>query len=203
MPKEEIARFVTAAREELPHHLFIQTPETDPDVIQPVYKVRDLNSVIVEGGDDFSKDYSKGLFIDIFPMEAWPTLPYKLSKRIARGYCRAGAILRTPRVCNLRAIAEWGYFRVKRIFLRLLWKTLSLFTSRDKYYSNIINQSGNGNRHLRSTVFPLSVVRFEGETFSAPADTDRYLRDLYGEYMKLPPEDQRESHACFFIDRLI
>ena len=37
-------------------------------------------------------------------------------------------------------------------------------------------------------------VMFEGKAYNAPADTDRYLKNLYGDYMKLPPKDQQIAH---------
>lgn len=203
MPLEELPRFAQLARQELPPHLFVQMPETEPEMRLPICKVRNLNSLIVEGADDFSKSYAKGVYIDIFPMQPWPTLPYKLSKKLAKGYCRANAILKAQHVYSLRSVAELFYFGTKRAIYLATWKLCSLFTSHDKYYSNTLNNSGNGNRHLRTTVFPLTKIQFEGETFSAPADTDRYLRDLFGEYMTLPPEDQREGHATFFVNELI
>ena len=37
-------------------------------------------------------------------------------------------------------------------------------------------------------------VEFEGDFFNAPSNYDEYLSGLYGEYMKLPPEDKRVTH---------
>ena len=37
-------------------------------------------------------------------------------------------------------------------------------------------------------------TRFEGHEFSASVCYDYYLKSLYGDYMKLPPEDKRISH---------
>lgn len=202
MPLEEVTRFVKAAQAELPPHLFVQTPTTDPQLRLPICKVRNLNSLIVEGDDDFSKNYAKGLYIDIFPMHDWPSFPYKLSKRLARGYCRANAILQTQHTYSLRSAAELFYFGAKRALFRAVWTAGSIFAGKGKYYSNTLDNSGNGNRHLRSSVFPLSSVTFEGERFPAPHDTDAYLRDLFGEYMTLPPEDRRQGHATFFLTRL-
>jgi len=39
----------------------------------------------------------------------------------------------------------------------------------------------------------LTEIRFEGECFKAPAHYEAYLSALYGDYMQLPPEDQREN----------
>lgn len=40
-------------------------------------------------------------------------------------------------------------------------------------------------------------VKFEDEYFSAPIGYDKYLSNLYGDYMKLPPESKRKSHHYF------
>ena len=42
-------------------------------------------------------------------------------------------------------------------------------------------------------VFDRKVV-FEGKEFSAPNKTELYLERIYGDYMKLPPEEDRHSH---------
>ena len=34
-------------------------------------------------------------------------------------------------------------------------------------------------------------MKFEGDEFSVPAGYDLILRKVYGDYMQLPPEDQR------------
>lgn len=202
MPLTDVPRFIEVAQHELPPHLFVQAPQTDPSMRLPICKVRNLNSLIVEGGDDFSRPYAKGLYIDIFPMLPWPTLPYKLSKRLAKGYCRANAILQAQHTYSWRSVAELFYFGTKRALLGAAWRLACVVRPSDKFYSNTLNNSGNGNRHLRSTIFPLGTVQFEGETFSAPADCDTYLRDLFGEYHTLPPVEARQGHATFFATRL-
>lgn len=198
----DMPRLVEAARRELPPHLFIQTPETDPDVRLPICKVRDITTLVVEGGDDFTRDYAKGLYVDIFPMKAWPSFGPKFSKKVARGYCRANAILHLQHRYSARSFAEFFYFGAKRAVCSFLWKVGGLFKSKGEYYSNTLECSGNGNRHLTRTIFPLTEIEFEGEKFKAPANEDQYLRDLFGDYMKLPPEDQRAGHAVFYCTDL-
>ena len=202
MPIEEVPRFVKAAQQRLPKHLQVQTPDTEPELRMPVCKVRNLNSFMVEADDDFAKGYAKGLFIDIFPMHDWPSFGPKFSKKVARGYCRANAILHAQHTYSWRACAELFYFGAKRTLFKLVWTVGSLFVGKGKYYSNTLNNSGNGNRHLRSSIFPLGTIQFEGRTFAAPADPDAYLKDLFGNYMGLPPEDQRTGHACFYVAKL-
>jgi lipopolysaccharide cholinephosphotransferase len=201
VPVEDLPRLVEACRE-LPKHLSLQCPETEPQMRMPVYKVRDNNSLIVEAGDDFALSYEKGLFVDIFPMTAWPSFGAKFSRKVARGYCRANAILHAQHYYSLRSTAELFYFGMKRALFATLWKVGGWFCRKDKYYSNTLDNSGNGNRHLRTTVFPLTEIEFEGERFKAPANVDQYLKDLFRDYMALPPEEHRTGHAIFFKTHL-
>lgn len=38
------------------------------------------------------------------------------------------------------------------------------------------------------------MVQFEGHQFSAFSCWDSYLKELYGDYMKLPPVEKRQTH---------
>lgn len=40
---------------------------------------------------------------------------------------------------------------------------------------------------------------FEGEYFNGPEDYDKFLKHLYGDYMKLPPEDKRNKHFAQIV----
>ncbi len=44
-----------------------------------------------------------------------------------------------------------------------------------------------------------TLYEFEGEMFNGPEDYDTFLKTLYGDYMKLPPEDQRNKHMSTII----
>ena len=69
MTLDGLRQFCKVAPAELPHSLFLQTPETDPKLKEPIVKIRDLNSLFIESSDTFNVDYEKGIFIDIFPFE--------------------------------------------------------------------------------------------------------------------------------------
>lgn len=51
-------------------------------------------------------------------------------------------------------------------------------------------------------IFPLSSIMFEGRSFVSPADPDTYLKMIYGDYMKLPPEDRRMTHNMLELKTL-
>ena len=49
----------------------------------------------------------------------------------------------------------------------------------------------------------MSTIQFEDADFPAPHDADQYLRNIYGDYMKLPPEEKRKTHAEFILPQLV
>lgn len=202
MRQEDLPRFVEAATKELPEHLFMQTIDTDPTCRFPIYKVRDLNSFTVEYGDDFSRPYQKGLFVDIFPMIPYPSVSRSFCKKITKGYCRSNSILIAQHVYSWRSVAELFYFGIKRSLCKALWTIASLCLDKNTYMSNRLSDNGYGIMHRQDSIFPVKPIIFEGMEFLAPANPDAYLSDLYRNYMQLPPEDKRHGHAVFFIDKL-
>ena len=202
MRKDDLPRFVEAARQDLPEGLFLQTMDTDPSCRLPIIKVRDLNSLVVEFGDDFRKDYEKGLFVDIFPLMPYPRVSRKFCKKIVKGYCRANAILLQQHVYSWRSVAELFWFGAKRMYYYSVWKLANWLLPKDRHFSNTIETNGYGIVHRVEDIFPTGRIVFEGEEFRAPANPDQYLKNIYGDYMQLPPEDKRHGHAVFYISNL-
>lgn len=203
MPYELFKRFVEVAQKELPDHLFVQTPKTEPLISQFMCKVRDLNTYVVEPHDDFTKPYAKGLYINIYPMKVYPSFPRKMSEVLARNYAHAYTMLHIPHMYSMKAVARLLYYGTLRATIGAVWHIASFFTPKNKYYGHLLSQNHDGKRHRYDSIFPLTSLEFEGESFSVPAHSEVYLRDLFDEYSELPPEDMREGDAVFYTDRLV
>jgi len=201
MGRDDLKRFETVAPAELPASLFLQTPKSDPNN-GPIIKVRDLNSLYLEHGDDFESGYVKGIYVDIFPFMNHPDIPRSWIKRLHVGLSKSYSILHRKHYYSLRSFAEFFWFGAKYLIYDSLWHLFCLCCP-SHHYANIPIINGYGITHRRETVLPLSTIRFEDAEFPAPHDADQYLRNIYGDYMQLPSEEKRKAHAEFIQPTLV
>ena len=202
MTEADLVKFLSVAEKELPEYLRLFNPYLNKGK-EPITKVRDLNSLLVEFGDDFSSDYDKGIYVDIFPFVPCPSISDRMMSFIGKGASKSYSILHAKHCYSARSFAEFFYFGFKFIVCRALWRIFSAVMSTGRYLSNTITNNGYGKRHLRESVFPLTTIEFEGKQYKVPADSDAYLKDLYGDYMQLPPEEKRKGHSYYFKADLI
>jgi len=50
---------------------------------------------------------------------------------------------------------------------------------------------------LREEYMQQKEMLFEGETFMFPKNYDPYLKNMYGNYMEIPPVEKREHHVIY------
>lgn len=202
MSLADLEKFIKVAPQELPDSLFLQTPETDPTAKEPIVKIRDLNSIYIEASDSFNVDYQKGLYIDIFPFIDYPSVPRPWIKKICRGISKSYSILHKQHYYSLRSFAEFFYFNAKYYLFKGIWTIFNVFYKKDTYMSNVLYNNGYGIMHRKDSVYPLSTISFEGKTFVAPGNPDAYLKDLYKNYMEIPPADKQIVHAIYIHPKL-
>lgn len=202
MTQTDLNRFIAIAPAELPKELLLQTPETDPSM-EPIVKVRNQNSFFVEGGDEFSAPYDKGLYVDIFAFIDYPKIGRKFSRKLIPGISKSRSILRKAHHYSFRSFAEFFWFGAKYLICSGIWKLLCVCCPKSDIFACAPINSGNGFLHLKSKTFPLSTITFEGKEFPAPKDVDAYLTDLYRNYMDIPPVEKRQIHSVFYIPELI
>lgn len=202
MKKEDLDRFIEIAPKQLPSHLFLQTPQNEPTK-EPIVKVRDENSIYIEGSDDFSAEYHKGLYVDIFPFIDYPSVSRKFVKKVVKGISTCYSILHHSHYYSWRSAAELFWFGGKYCLYKALWKSAQMLFPHKSHYSNIPINNGYGIMHRNDETWPLGTIEFEGRTFPAPKNVDAYLSDLYRNYMDVPPPEKRKIHAVFVLPELI
>lgn len=219
MPRADYDRLITLlAAGAMGDKYEFSYPNPDTDAKNVFLKIFRKNSRDVEIFHE-SAPFPKGLYIDVFALDAVP------ATKIGQ-WCK-GFIANALQYCSiLTSYAQYPSelykafmsttsagkrrYRVKRALGSLIkviphkkwvwwfdrWvcdtnehRPLGIPSGR-KYY--------NGEIFPRSVFLPAKKATFCGIECDVPNDTDRYLKNLYHNYMQLPPANQRERH--FIID---
>ena len=188
--RKDYKRLRKALQKELPQNLIFQDETTEKYYICKFGKVRDKNSKMV---DPIWSDKVKelGVYIDIFPIERGTT---QMKTFVDFFYGRA-----------FRRIKHFNDNKIERYIAYLMWPFSVFLVFCARIFSFLLPQNhliyGYGVYNLgvyqlkKTDFFPLTSILFEGIEFSSMANPDGYLKELYGNYMEIPPKDKRRVHA--------
>ena len=197
LPRDEYERFLRIAQDELPEYYFLQTKDTDPEYPNNFAKIRDSRTTFLETSARNLK-INHGAYIDIFPLDNYPegfrAKLYELKKklitwRINKAFYLPEMSLKSKLVTLITMI----------IFPSLrgaLEKREKLFISVEPT-DRVVNNSG---AWLSKEIIPKQWVQnsiqmqFEGITVNVSDKYDEWLTYVYGDYMTLPPENERVGH---------
>lgn len=153
-------------------------------------KVRDVNHHINEKGRGIKYEKHKGFFIDIFPVEKMPDYMSKFSFLLLSKYNGVFSYTNNP----LRLLLSDLRYYIGNFALIPLFRVCSAI-SKNANYHHTYGVCFFKKRDI-DNINDFIKVNFEGTTFNAPKDFDKYLKGLYGDnYMSLPPEANRTTHA--------
>lgn len=212
MLREDYEKFFRIAPEKLKPEYCVQSWYTDSNYGLPFGKVMKRNTVYLEGKKT-NRLQENGFYVDVFPFDY---VPEGEEERKAL----AGRLLKIYRIilmkCGYRPWMENGKVLWKKRLGYLYYQLLSVgkqhaqlvreydALARSAPKSSVIcEQSALAKPdYYRAELFEtMAEYSFEGEQFCCVKDYDGYLGALYGDYMKLPPEDQRENrHQIIEVD---
>ena len=176
---------------------FLQTYKSDPFYVVPYAKMRDKNSIIKEHSQDANYTY-KGIYIDIFVMEACPHWAAYISGHVCWIILKLGSRAKSK-------LSKSIFYILKKTFylsIGVLRPILRMFASKNilrfSYGSAFSNYT-----LLYDKVFPLSEIEFEGHSFPSPNNPDNCLRRFYGDYLCLPDLNALQPHLTemSFLDK--
>lgn len=209
MPRPDYNRFVEyCASHKTPFRLL--AAEANVGYADLISKVCALNTVIKEESTNRFGEKT-GVYVDLFPIEG-------LGNTLEEGRSSFGKSSFARELLNA---ALWKkYFRSKthawfyeplRFALFCLSRPVSPYKLVDKItqsYKNLEYDKMDyvgvvGSPYREKDIFKKEIldgyidVEFEGETFKGFAKYDDYLKQIYGEYRKLPPKEKRVTHHTF------
>lgn len=208
MPREDYEKFLTVAQERLPSPLFLQSYRTDKNYPNIFAKIRNSDTTFVEKTVSHL-DMNHGVYIDIFPLDGHPKDPKK-EKRLRK----KERILKMP-IYDMFLLElkqpKWKA-RLKKMLCLLLPKYQACVEKLDCLYQKVPyceaeTMASFGGAWGMREVMPRrvfgkgSVGEFEGMRVMLPEYPEEYLTLLYGDFRKLPPEEERVAHHfCSVID---
>ena len=208
IPREDYERFLKIAPNELSRNLKIVNYKTDETYHYYITRVLDTDSKVMESRFESEGKYTH-LSIDIFPLDGTPN-NYLLRK----WYCFRLMAHRAMASLHYKDVIVTKNRKWKEGFI--LWVMLKLPTERmfnhhnqldkcdkllKKYSMKESKYTGNmmgayKTRELIPTDWygDNSYYEFEGIKLRGIKEYDLYLKQLYGDYMQLPPEEKRKIH---------
>lgn len=209
MLRKDYEKFLQIAPKKLDKKYFLQTPFSDNNYGLFFSKVRKLGTVYIEKASEKSKAHNE-IWVDVFPYDTFPD-DEKIRKQVIK------KITYYRRVLYVKSkIKPWiikkGVINKFICFLGYLpYRICALFISREKFLETakmyqiwFNNQKSSykfpqGSAPCGKWLIPSEVfesfrsILFEDTMFLVPAGYDEYLKAAYGDYMELPPEEQREN----------
>ena len=160
-----------------------------------------------------------GISIDIFPIEDAPASRLQCSIKgflsDVFAYSAVSAYIFQNRNPQMKALYAGNFSGRINYLLRCTLGAALSFRDYSRWYQKyqkfVKGPKGSplctvptGRKHYRgelrekSVFYPVKKAVFEGHSVWLPNDTDTYLRQLFGDYQKLPPRSEREQH--FYTD---
>ncbi|MBR5643788.1 MAG: LicD family protein [Salinivirgaceae bacterium] len=203
MPAEDYKKFIEIGASQLENGYFLQTEKNEPQsgVGRGIFKIRKDNTFYINDFDVFTTDYHRGIFIDVFEAVEYPTLAKPAFRFFLNWFQKCFGFFHYNRPLTLMNIIRYFVFPVIYAALKIVFKLICIARSKDRIFSPM-ERLTYGYPTLKTDMFPLSEVEFEGHKFYAPGNPDAYLKNIYGDYMKMPPKEQWRIHAKFICPDL-
>ena len=209
MLREDYETFKKHKDEMNPNICFFQDHDTDPEYRWGYGKLRRTGSTYIRVGQEHLK-CKTGIFVDVFPMD---DMPLSIIGQIFQDlHCYCLRKILWSEVAKENTVGFW------KIWFTILSKIPADFTFHgyEKYSKKSSNSSPNRVRCLgfpatgmlykknplserygmpKSWFTDRAEYMFEEKKLFSSKDYDTVLKYIYGDYMKLPPENQREPHS--------
>lgn len=182
---------------------------TNPDYIYPIARLNDTRYKTVYKDVD---DYGLGLFVDIYPFDGCGNSDEE-AERIGRDFFDLEHLIALAGTNHFEKSLKGGFINsVKKLAGYLLSHTVGAnrlckridnkakhYPFESKFIGCIAWRATDALCYPRKSWSEREKLFFEGELFDAPTAYDEVLKIGYGDYMKLPPENERIAHHYYDV----
>lgn len=214
MLRADYDRFLDVAADALGPEYFVSSPRTNPHQSALFTKVWLVDTKFYTD-ETLRAGVRQGIGIDVFPYD-----PLSAQERVASS--QISTCIRMQRAMYLYHSAsvvvphKGALGAAERLAAAAAHAVCKVAVSREKLMRRFDEAAAQGASnpsgdwfcpaYPTSGRFPLGVLApvqrhdFEGESFPVPAQAERYLQIMFGDWRKLPPEDQRRQHKPTQLD---
>lgn len=214
MPREDYEVFRKKYYKELPVYLNKLDVDTCPNYPWLFMKIHDTRTTFISDYAKGKPDIYTGAFVDIMAMDGINEISLEDAHFKKLQYCeKHNNIIRGGKFKTSFAWAKNIYaYILKKIFRYNYFSDKFEKYARDFNYDNckytcysFFFYPCNNFSYLRRIIFPRELfdtiikVNFEDIEIQVPERYDEYLKIYFGDYMKFPPLDQRNSGHCVLV----
>lgn len=209
LPRNDYEHFLQIAPAEFKNdHYFLQTPWSDQNYALSYAKILDRNTYIEERNN--VNNARKGVFLDIFPLDKIPKSKEKRRRQMidirrldSRIYLKLRYNIIDNPIRRLYGTLSSEQLLAAKTFKQNRQQAMVAYNNRENLdqFKNLASQYAYDKEIFSiDQVQNLTVVPFEDTLIAVPKDYQAVLTRLYGDYLTLPPENQRsEKHIVKLI----
>ena len=208
MSRAEYDRFISLWEQEMPEGYILQNKENTPAFWQSFSKIRKDHTTFLQEQREAGK-YHTGIFLDVFPLDRmpngrfnqlvfkWNCMKYQLLTR-EFAPSKANALMRFGSAVILFCTPKCCREKVRQHTL----KKITRYNNRhDLAIAAIETMASLGKPFAADMLEGYVNLPFEDGEFMCFAGWEDHLRRKFGDYMRLPPEDEREwRHHPIILD---
>ena len=207
MPRPDYEKFcqLSSALNENGKYRIEYLPEKK-DFVYPYCKIYDTETTLIENTRYKTK---RGIYIDVFPIDGagntldegesiFKTINFRLNLLLTRvcAIRKGRSFYKNAAVLICRCVPDFIYSNCKLIEAITRYSKKKDYTSSD-YVANFVGNWGKKEIVKKEWMGEPRLYQFENINIYGVSNYDKYLTRLYGDYMKLPPREKRESHHDF------
>lgn len=204
IPREDYERFCSLAKSKFPNNVELKFYENTQNSPFHYAKFINRNTTLIEQN---YRNYVEGLYIDVFPLDGTSEKISQIKTQYRMIWFLHAMIMNHESTSKkntwYKELFKWGSKLVDLQFMhREMEKKLTQYDlNKSNYIANFLGAWGLKEIMQKSIFGTPTLYRFEECFFYGPEKIDEYLHNLYGDFMKLPPENQRVlRHSYYYID---